>query len=39
MTAAGLAHLPPHEVIALVRQEFPTFDPTSGPGCQKGDAR
>lgn len=39
VAAAGLLDRPPHEVIALVRQEFPHFDPTGGLGCQEGDAR
>ncbi|MFE7442403.1 hypothetical protein ACFU7X_18350 [Streptomyces chartreusis] len=39
MGEAGLLNRPPHEVIALVRQEFPHYDPTGGLGCQKGDAR
>ncbi|MCG0068457.1 hypothetical protein L0F81_35220 [Streptomyces tricolor] len=29
MKAAGLLDCPPHEVFALVRQEYPDFDPTA----------
>jgi hypothetical protein len=39
MAAAGLLDRPSHEVIALVRQVFPNYDPTGGLGGQKGDAR
>lgn len=39
MKEAGLLDRPSHEVIALVRQEFPNYDPTGGLGCQKGDDR
>jgi hypothetical protein len=39
MGAAGLLDLPQHEVIALVRQEFPDYDPTGGLNRQKGTDR
>ncbi|WP_164662615.1 RNase adapter RapZ [Streptomyces sp. RLB3-6] len=35
LAAAGLLGLPRHELVALVRQEFPDYDPTGGLGRQK----
>jgi hypothetical protein len=39
MNAAGLLSRPRHELLALVRQEFPDYDPTGGLTPQKGNDR
>lgn len=39
MKAAGLLGRPQHELLALVRREFPDYDPTGGLNPVKGNDR
>ncbi|QDN54054.1 hypothetical protein [Streptomyces sp. S1D4-20] len=39
MKAAGLLGRPQHELLALVRREFPDYNPTGGLNPEKGNNR